>query len=255
MAVATFVTTVMEWENNMTKLYNRDCLEVLPSIADKTIDSIVCDLPYYNIVNKKWDKQWASVDDYMSWVKKIIVHYKRITKENANIFLFTSRQNNRKICNILDNYFTEKRIIIWARKRGFNQTRGKALSSGYEPICFYGGSNSVFNNIKIIKKSKRKEYSTGVLKDGINLSDVWDDISALPHNAKEKVKHPTQKPLKLIERIITIGSNEGDVILDSCMGSGTTGIACKNLNRDFIGIENNEDYFKIASERIATLDL
>jgi site-specific DNA-methyltransferase (adenine-specific) len=89
-----------------------------------------------------------------------------------------------------------------------------------------------------------------VLKDGVNLSDVWSDIPALPHNSKEKTSHPTQKPLALIERILLIGTNKGQVVLDNCMGSGTTGVACKRLGRDFIGIEKNEEYFKIAKRRI-----
>lgn len=89
-----------------------------------------------------------------------------------------------------------------------------------------------------------------MLKDGVSLSDVWTDIPALPHNSKEKVAHPTQKPIKLMERIIEVFTNEGDTVLDFCMGSGSTGVACKNLNRDFIGIELNKEYFDIANNRI-----
>ena len=72
----------------------------------------------------------------------------------------------------------------------------------------------------------------------------------MPHNAKEKVAHPTQKPIKLMERIISIFTNEGDTVLDFCMGSGSTGVACKNLNRNFIGIENNKNYFDITKIRL-----
>lgn len=89
-----------------------------------------------------------------------------------------------------------------------------------------------------------------MLKDGVSLSDVWTDIPALPHNAKEKVAHPTQKPIKLMERIIEVFTNEGDTVLDFCMGSGSTGVACKNLNRNFIGIEKYETYFNIAQKRL-----
>ena len=89
-----------------------------------------------------------------------------------------------------------------------------------------------------------------MLKDGVSLSDVWTDIPALPHNAKEKVAHPTQKPIKLMERIVEMFTNEGDTVLDFCMGSGSTGVACKNLNRNFIGIEKDENYFNIAKTRI-----
>ena len=109
---------------------------------------------------------------------------------------------------------------------------------------------STFNNIKIKPKTNRTEYTNGILKDGVNLSDVWTDISALPHNSKEKTKHPTQKPIELMERIVNLFSNEGDTILDNCMGSGSTGVACKNTNRNFIGIELDEKYFEIAKERL-----
>ena len=82
------------------------------------------------------------------------------------------------------------------------------------------------------------------------LTNVWYDISPLVPWSKERVKHPTQKPVQLMERCVKLWSNEGDTILDFTMGSGSTGVACKNLNRDFIGIELNEEYFKIAKERI-----
>ena len=104
--------------------------------------------------------------------------------------------------------------------------------------------------MKIKPDTKRKEYTDGILKEGVSLSDVWSDIPALPHNSKEKVNHPTQKPIALMERCINICTNENDTVLDFCMGSGSTGVACKNLNRNFIGIEKDEKYFEIAKERI-----
>ena len=99
-------------------------------------------------------------------------------------------------------------------------------------------------------ESKRKEYTTGTLKNGISLSDVWSDIAALPHNSKEKVNHPTQKPIALMERCVKMITNENDVVLDCCMGSGSTGVAAIKNNRNFIGIETNMEYFNIAKNRI-----
>ena len=172
------------------------------------------------------------------------------------MFLFTGRQYNRKISTILDEYFNDKRIIIWSRKRNFNSTRGKALASGYEPISYYcNGLSGVFNNIKIKPESKRKEYTEGILKDGISLSDVWSDISALPHNSREKLNHSTQKPLSLIERIVQIGTNEGDLVLDNCCGSGTLGIACIKNNRNYIMIEKEKPYYDIVVDRINKFNL
>lgn len=236
------------------KLYNEDCVKgIRERLEDNSIDCIVCDLPYFGVVEADFDNQWTSEQDYLCWIESLIKEYERVLKPGGNIFLFTSRQMNRKICYILDQYFDERRIIIWARKRGFNNTRGHALASGYEPIAYYSksGGEPVFNNIKVKLDTKRKEYTEGMLKDGVSLSDVWTDIPALPHNSKEKTNHPTQKPVLLMERIVSISTNEGDVVLDGCMGSGSTGVACLNLGRDFIGFEIDKGFYDIAKRRIS----
>lgn len=238
----------------MIKLYHNDCIDILKNMVDNNVivDHIICDLPYFQVIKDDFDNQWDSVESYVDWFNSLLQYVKQIIKPGGNIILFCSRQNMWRMCRMLyENEFEENRTIIWARKRGFNNTRGKALASGYEPILFWSkGKSNTFNNIKIKVDSNRPEYKTGILKDGITLSDVWTDIPALPHNAKEKVDHPTQKPIKLMERIISLFTNEGDTILDFCMGSGSTGIACKNLNRNFIGVEKDLNYFNISKERL-----
>ena len=237
-------------------IYNCDCIDEyngMLTLDEKYVDCIICDLPYFKVVKDDFDNQWKTEEEYLEWIDELIAQYDYILKPGGNIFLFTSRQLNRKICNILDKYgFEEKRIIIWSRKRGFNNTRGHALASGYEPIAYYTkpGGEPTFNNIKIKPDTNRKEYTDGILKDGVCLSDVWTDIPALPHNSKEKTEHPTQKPVKLIERLIEIGTNEGDLVFDSCIGSGTTAVACINTNRDFIGFEKDANYYQIAKLRM-----
>lgn len=238
---------------NEIKLYNGDCYQILKDMNTQIkVDAIITDIPYFQVVENDWDNQWRDLSDYLDWCNSCFNYCYNLLKENGSLLIFTGRQYNRKICNELDKTFYEKRIIIWARKRAFNNTRGKALASGYEPICYYtkDEKNYTFNNIKIKVDSKRPEYTTGYLKDGITLSDVWSDIPALPHNSKEKVNHPTQKPIKLMERCVEMITNEGDTVLDFCMGSGSTGVACKNLNRNFIGIELDKTYFDIAEKRI-----
>lgn len=222
------------------------------AVNNEMVDHVIVDLPYFQVVKNDFDNQWDSVEEYISWFNDILQYLKQIVKPGGNVLMFCSRQNMWRMCKLLDeNGFEENRTIIWARKRGFNNTRGKALASGYEPILFWSkGKSSTFNNIKLKVESNRPEYNTGTLKDGITMSDVWTDIPALPHNSKEKVDHPTQKPIKLMERIVLLFTNEGDTILDFCMGSGSTGIACKNLNRNFIGIEKGIYYFCIAKERL-----
>lgn len=239
----------------MYTLYNGDCLETI-SLLPK-IDCIIADLPYFQVVKDEFDNQWNSEIDYLEWVENVLKLATEKLNDNGNCVLFCSRQLQWRICSLLDKLkLIEKRTIIWARKRSFNTTRGKALASGYEPILFWAkGIDSTFNSIKIKVDSNRPEYSKGTLKDGITISDVWADIPALPHNAKEKVNHPTQKPIKLMERIVSLFTNENDTVLDFCMGSGSTGVACLNLNRNFIGIEKDEEYFNIAKKRLDNIAL
>jgi len=235
------------------KLYNVDCYQILKDMNTHVkVDAVITDIPYFQVVKNDWDNQWRDLSDYLGWCNSCFNYCYNLLKEDGSLLIFTGRQYNRQICYELDKTFYEKRIIIWSRKRAFNNTRGKALASGYEPICYYtkDKKNYTFNNIKIKVDSKRPEYTTGYLKDGITLSDVWSDIPALPHNSKEKVNHPTQKPVALMERCIEMITNEGDTVLDFCMGSGSTGVAAKRLNRNFIGIEANKTYFDIAKERI-----
>lgn len=227
-----------------------DCLENMKKMRSKSIDCIITDIPYFQVVDDDWDNQWKNSEEYLEFIHNCIKEFDRITKDDASIIMFTGRQYNRHIALLLDKYFEERRIIIWSRKRAFNNTRGKALASGYEPICYYTKGNPVFNNIKIQSESKRKEYTEGTLKDGVSLSDVWSDIPALPHNSKEKVKHSSQKPITLMERCVLLCSKENDTVLDPFMGSGSTGVACKNLNRTFIGIEANKEHFELAKHRI-----
>ena len=233
------------------KLLLGDCLKKLKELEDNSVDHIITDWPFFGVVKEDWDNQWKDLDEYLVWARRVIVEYKRVIKESGNLAIFTGRQYNRHISQILDEYFTEKRIIIWSRKRAFNSSRGNALSSGYEPICYYtNGDRGVFNTIKIKPNTTRKEYTEGILKDGISLSDVWDDIPALPHNSKEKSKHPTQKPYKLIERLVLMLSNEDDTILDNFAGSGTLGEVCINTNRKYILIEKEEEYFDLIKNRL-----
>ena len=241
----------------MIELYKGDCLEIMNELISKGIkvDAIATDIPFFRVLENEWDNQWDTIDDYLNFVKKLIHQFKLLVKENGSLFIFTGRQYNRHISLMLDELFIEQRIIIWKRKRNMSTTRGRALNGEYEPICYYSnGNNATFNNIKVPVSPhlrKRKEYREGHLKDGVAMSDVWD-INSLPHNAKEKTKHPSQKPIEIMERMVSICTNDNEIVFDPFMGSGTTGVACMNLGRNFIGIESDDSYFEIAEQRIKT---
>lgn len=224
------------------KLYQGDCLEIMKDIPDKSIDCIITDPPY-NINQAKWDNEFP--------IGLAIKECARIIKPNGNIILFQGWSNVcATICLVehSTNWILQD-WIIYDRIKG----RGgkKHLVSTREDILWYSsGENYIFN--KIPSTIKKKTGGLG-LKNGCEyraLSNVWTDISPIVPWSKERVNHPTQKPIQLMERCVQLWSNEGDTILDFTMGSGSTGVACRNLGRNFIGIELNEGYFKIAKERI-----
>lgn len=231
-----------------------DCLDIMQEIPNNSIDCIICDLPYgttacsWDIIIS-FDKLWAE--------------YNRIIKDNGAIILFGQEPFSSllRVSN-LSNY---KYDIYWEKERltNINQVKkrvGKTvetISVFYKKQCTYNPqmikyegkprSNKVKNG-KLGKLSDCNEKTVFEYKDtGYRYpTQVWK----FKRDCLTSNLHPTQKPLALIEKLVKTYSNENDTILDNCMGSGTTGVACKNLNRNFIGIEKNKKYFEIAKERI-----
>ena len=220
------------------ELYNEDSFDVFDNLPK--VDAIIADIPY-NINYTEWDKEFD--------VARAIECCSKLLKENGNIIIFNGYSNVCKTKEELDKYFTMQNWIIYDRIKG----RGSKynLVSTREDILWYSnGSNPTYNKIysNIPKKTKGMGEKNG--QECRALTNVWYDISPIVPWSKERVNHPTQKPLELMKRIVTIWSNEGDTILDFTMGSGTTGVACMELNRNFVGIEIDTDYFNIAKERI-----
>ena len=236
----------------MYKLYNGDCLEVMKNIPDKSVDMILCDLPY-NVTRNKWD---VLIPFDALWEQ-----YNRIIKDNGTIVLFAQgmftsdlMQSNRKHWRY---------NLIWEKDRpsGFLNAKRMPLRN-HEDICvFYKKSptynpqmwegkpshsvgkakgentcknNNNYGNFAIVEREGNLKYPRSVLK--------FDR----PHPPI----HPTQKNVELCEWLVKTYTNENEVVLDNCMGSGTTGVACVNTNRKFIGIELDNNYFNIASKRI-----
>lgn len=219
--------------NSYTALYNLIAQGI-------QVDAIITDPPY-NINQTVWDNGFD--------LSEIIPLCKQILKPNGNLILFQGWSNVCETKQLLDQYFTCQDWIIYDRIKG----RGgkKHLVSTREDILWYSNSdNYTFN--KIPSTIKKKTGGLG-LKNGCEfraLSNVWTDISPIVPWSKERVNHPTQKPVQLMKRCIELWTNEGDLVLDFTMGSGSTGVACKELGRRFIGIDNNEEYVNIAKERL-----
>jgi site-specific DNA-methyltransferase (adenine-specific) len=232
------------------KLIQGDCLEKMQDIPDGSIDMILCDLPY-GMTACKWD----SVIPF----EPLWEQYRRIAKKNAAIVLTASQPFTTAL--ISSNLKEFRYCWVWDKKKG-----GSPLLSKIQPIrvtedvAVFGKGKLTYNPIMTEReKPKRRGRNTGKVSETTGNSFTGDKIYTHKYpkniievsNANQKGKvHPTQKPVALMEYLIKTYTNEGETVLDNCMGSGTTGVACINTNRNFIGIELDEGYFKIAQDRI-----
>jgi site-specific DNA-methyltransferase (adenine-specific) len=227
----------------------------MQEIPDNSIDCIICDLPY-GTTAINWDKL---IDFELLWQQ-----YNRICKENVNIILFASGEFTYKL--YASNPKQYKYKLIWKKNvpTGMSSAKYRPMKY-YEEILVFQQGKPIYNPQMKERVGEKKEcyrYNHYCGKsnhielnkvkkkydpDYVQPSDVLE-FNVVP-NRKGKL-HPTEKPVELLEWLIKTYSNENDIILDNCMGSGSTGVACKRLNRDFIGIEKEEKYFEIAKERI-----
>jgi site-specific DNA-methyltransferase (adenine-specific) len=238
----------------MIQLFKGDCIEIMQEIKPNSIDAIICDLPYGTTQNA-WD---SIIDLNLLWN-----HIWRICKTNSPVLLFSAQPFTTTLIHSQPKYYKYEWIWVKNLKTG-NLNARKMPMGGHETIqVFYKKpptykpqkrrrtteikSGNTFNS-KTSNYGKQKDLYTDRQGDLINPDTVIKDIKCV-HNSNGKV-HPTQKPIALCEYLINTYTNIGDVVLDMTMGSGTTGIACRNTNRNFIGIELNDRYFEIATERI-----
>lgn len=224
----------------LNKIYCMDALEGLKHLEDKSINCILIDPPY-NIGYAEWD----------NFNFNVFPEFKRILKENGQLFIFAGWSFVTKVKEEGEKYFTLKDWIIYDRQKGRGTT--KSLVSTREDILWFVNSdNYTFNKDKaystIIKKTKGMGRKNG--KETRALSNVWTDVPPIVPWSKERVNHPTQKPLFIIKRILEVFTNQGDLIVDCYVGSGTTALACKEIERDFVCFDKSDEYCKIANGRL-----
>lgn len=228
----------------MNRLICGDCLEELVVLIGEgvKVDAIIADIPY-NIKQAKWDSDFS--------LEKLLPYLFEILKDNGNLIIFNGWSHVVETKEILDKCFTLRNWIIYDRIKGRGAKTN--LVSTREDILWYSkGEDKSYTFNRVMSNIPKKTGGLGKKNGEENraLSNVWSDISPIVPWSSERVNHPTQKPVQLMERCVKLWTNEGDTVLDFTMGSGSTGVACKNLNRDFIGIELDKDYFEIARERI-----
>lgn len=237
------------------RLYEGDCLDILPQLKERSVSLIISDPPY-GTTNCKWD----SVID----LDKMWSNYLRLAKDDKTpILLFANMQFAVEL--ISSNRKMFKYEWVWRKSRS-----GSAFTAKYCPIriheyilLFCKSSANYFPIMETGQPySRRKTSRTGENNHGIGINHNGGitntgtrypvSIQEVKQNwSRQQQVHPTQKPVELLEYLIKTYSKENDIVLDNTMGSGTTGIACVNTRRRFIGIERDAEYFKLASERIA----
>jgi DNA modification methylase len=235
------------------QLFNGDCLEVMKSIPDASIDAIITDPPYGTTACK-----WDSVIPFdLMWEQ-----LNRIIKPNGAIVLFGSQPFTSIL--VTSNLKMFKYEWIWKKERPTNPLLCKKQPPKYhENILVFYKKQPTFNPTFIKRKEENKrnnkprEYKDNTKIDTNKYSDMVlsgnNDLIYSPNILEismQRGMHPTQKPVALIEYLIKTYTNENETVLDFTMGSGTTGVACKNTNRNFIGIELDKNYFEIAKKRI-----
>ena len=257
-----------DFKNDNIWLMKGDCLERMKEIPSGTVDAIICDPPY-GTTQCKWDS--------IIPLDKMWEQLKRVIKPNGAIVMTASDPfTSTLVCSNID-MLREK--LVWVKHKPSNFACGKTMHLKYhEDILVFAGKKPTYNaqmqprksdRVSQMQKGKSKKWNT-VRSDGEEVSfqtqyepKEWAEydanmkypstvieIPAVASNSLEKVKHPTQKPVALMEYLVKTYTNEGETVLDFTMGSGTTGVASVNTSRKFIGIEMDTNYFNIAKSRI-----
>lgn len=231
-----------------------DCLEVMPTLEAGCADMVLCDLPYGTTACK-----WDSVIPF----KPLWECYKRLAKPNAAIVLTASQPFTSTLVMSNPDWFRCE--WIWKKNAGSNFATVKwHPMKEHENVVVFAASAPTYNPIKELRartlktgtrsacNTGKREVYGGMVDRGFAVTDGEYRVpSSVQTFNRERGFHPTQKPVALMEYLIRTYTNEGNTVLDNCMGSGTTGVACVNTGRNFIGIEKDADYFAIAEKRIA----
>lgn len=263
-----------------------DCLNVLKKLKASSVDLVYLDPPFFtqkkhtlrnreNTKTYSFDDSWSSIETYRNYIKERLIECRRTLKPTGSIFLHCDKAASHYLRVALDEVFGASNFqseIIWSYRRWSNSKKG--LLNSHQVIFFYSKTSDFkFNQMysayspttnidQIFQKRVRDEngktkYKIGEMggaelidnKTGVPLSDVWE-IPYLNPKAKERVGYPTQKPILLLEQIIKLASDEDDVILDPFCGSGTTLVAAKLLNRQYVGIDVSEEAVSLTKERL-----
>ncbi len=224
------------------QLHHGDCLDLMASIPDASVDMILCDLPYGTTACK-----WDTVIPF----EPLWTQYRRVAKRNAAIVLTASQPFTTSL--IASNMREFRYCWVWEKQQptGFLDARRKPLKA-HEDVCVFYAEAPVYNPqglIPVVVKNSRKNKAGNGVYGAVESGDYTQTEGNFPRSVLRIPRvthgqvHPTQKPVALMEYLIRTYTKEGETVMDNCMGSGTTGVACDNTGRNFIGIERDDKYF------------
>ena len=217
---------------NKVELYQGDCLEAMKNIEDGKVDLVVTDPPYgMNFQSHRRKEVYDKIknDESLDWLDEFFEQANRVMKDNTAIYVFCSWHNVDKFKIAFEKYFKLKNILVWVKNNHGSGDLKAAYAPRYEFVLYGHKGRRLF---------EEKRY---------------DDVMFFDKTGNKY--HPTEKPVDFMELIVRNSSCEGDIILDPFMGSGSTGVAALNTDRDFIGIELDPTYFQIAKDRIEQAQL
>jgi site-specific DNA-methyltransferase (adenine-specific) len=230
-------------------LIKGDCLEVMKTISEQSIDMILCDLPY-GVTNNKWD---SILDLALLWSE-----YDRIIKANGAVVLTATQPFTSRL--VLSNPKHFKYDMVWEKTIASNQMNVKhqplrcheSVLVFYKKLPIYNEQTTAGTPYTIKRKADYKEGSYNKQSPSEKINDGYRHAKSIIKIPNPRIKggHPTEKPVALLEYLIRTFTNPGDLVLDNCMGCGSTGEACLNLGRSFIGIEIDENYYKKAKSKL-----
>jgi site-specific DNA-methyltransferase (adenine-specific) len=268
------------------KIYHGNCVEKLKEIEANKVDLIYFDPPFFTqrkhiLTNKdnsrtyEFDDKYNSIQEYLELVENVLQESKRVLKNTGSVFLHCDKTASHNIRVVMDKVFGRENFqseIIWSYKRWSNAKKG--LLNAHQVIFFYSKTqdfkfNTLYtdysattnldqilqdrerneNGKSVYKKDENGNVVLGKEKKGVPLSDVWE-IPYLNPKAKERTGYPTQKPVLLLNQILNIVTEEGDLVVDPFCGSGTTCVSAKSLKRQFIGIDISKDAVELANSRL-----
>jgi len=229
-------------ENYLNKIILGDGVKTLIDIPCESVDLIVVDPPYFGAKEEFHSRLMECLDDYLYWYEEWVCEAKRVLKRTGSMYVFIPPLEFAEIHLLIRRHFCQKQIISWVKPNVMiRQPTMRNYCPKVEFVGFYA------------KDSKDYTWNSLVKKLGLQRACNFDVRATIYSYMNEGVSHPTQKPLSLCAKFIYASSNEGEIVLDPFVGSGTTCVAAKALGRKFIGIEIKPKYYKLANSRIGNV--